>query len=81
MINNISVIIFIILFILLIFIIIKQLLNKKETFCYGNDFCNGNINNALCINQQCRKCGLVAPCNKNSDCGPNLCKDGCCDTA
>ena len=51
----------------------------NEHFCYGNTYCNGNKKNALCINQQCRDCGLVASCTKNEECGPNLCIDGCCD--
>lgn len=71
----------ILIIIFIIFLILNQIILKKETFCYGNDFCNGNKINALCINQQCRKCGLVAECKSNTDCGPNLCKKGCCDTA
>lgn len=54
---------------------------EKENFpCYGNDYCNGNKNNALCINQRCKPCGLVPQCTQDSDCGPNNCIDGCCDT-
>lgn len=78
--KNIMLIIFIILLIILIILIFNKII-IKESFCYGNDFCNGNKLNALCINQECKECGLVASCNKNSDCGPNLCKNGCCDTA
>lgn len=76
------IIIFLFLFILFYYLNIQltNQLNKKETFCYGNVYCNGNKNNSLCINQECRNCGLQSPCNKNDDCGPNLCKDGCCDT-
>lgn len=54
---------------------------EKQNFpCYGNDYCNGNKNNALCINQRCKQCGLVPQCKEDSDCGPNNCIDGCCDT-
>ena len=70
-------IIFIILF---LFYLINIDLNKIENFCYGNTYCNGNKEKSLCINQQCLDCGLTAPCNKNSECGPNNCIDGCCDT-
>jgi hypothetical protein len=52
----------------------------NEHFCYGNTYCNGNKKNSLCINQECLNCGLQSSCNKNEDCGPNLCKEGCCDT-
>ena len=58
-----------------------KIINNKENFpCYGNDYCNGNKNNALCINQRCKPCGLVPQCKQDSDCGPNNCIDGCCDT-
>ena len=51
---------------------------KKEYFCYGNAYCNGNKDNNLCINQTCNKCGLNPVCTKDSDC-QNNCIDGCCD--
>ena len=72
--------IFIIFFI--IFYAIFYLLNeyiKKEHFCYGNDFCNGNNINNLCINQSCKNCGLQSSCKFDKDCYPNNCIDGCCD--
>jgi hypothetical protein len=73
---------FIILIIILtIFYLINDYLKKIENFCYGNDYCNGNKNNALCINQKCLQCGLVPECTKDSDCSPNNCIKGCCDTA
>lgn len=62
-----------------IFCLINMLFKKSENFCYGNAFCNGNNDNSLCINQNCKKCGLTAPCNKDSDCYPNNCSNGCCD--
>ena len=52
---------------------------KKEHLCFGNDFCNGNKDSALCVNQECYECGINAPCKNNSECGPNLCVGGCCD--
>ena len=67
-----------IIILLSIFYIINRILKKQENFCYGNDFCNGN-KEALCINQECRKCGIQAQCNVDSDCGPNNCINGCCD--
>lgn len=70
----------IIIILLIIISIINIFFNKKENFCYGNVYCNGNIDNTLCINQNCRNCGLQASCKKNSDCGPNLCVNGCCDS-
>jgi hypothetical protein len=67
--------------IILIFYVINYYLNKTENFCYGNVYCNGNKNNALCINQNCKECGVTSSkCISNSDCGPNLCIKGCCDT-
>ena len=74
-----NIIIFIIIFI--IFYFINKFIKKNlENFCFGNDFCNGNKENALCINQECKPCGLVPSCKKDSDCGPNNCIKGCCDT-
>lgn len=72
-----KIIIFIIFF--LIFYLINLFLFKKEYFCYGNDFCNGNKDAALCINQTCRKCGLQPSCDNDKDCMPNNCINGCCD--
>jgi hypothetical protein len=69
----------IIILIIILFYLLNIILNKKEQFCYGNTYCNGNKNKSLCINQKCLDCGLSAKCNKNSDCGPNNCIDGCCD--
>ena len=63
----------------LFYLINNMLKPAKENFCYGNDFCNGNKESNLCINQECHKCGLQAPCNNDSECGPNNCIDGCCD--
>jgi hypothetical protein len=51
-------------------------LKKTDKICYGNDFCDLQD---LCIEQKCVKCGLRAPCSKDSDCGPNNCINGCCD--
>jgi len=51
-------------------------LKKSDKICYGNDFCDLQD---LCIEQKCVKCGLRAPCSKDSDCGPNNCINGCCD--
>jgi hypothetical protein len=68
------VLIFIIL--LIFFYIIQNYFYKKENFCYGNVFCNKQD---MCIHQECIKCGLRAPCKKDSDCGPNNCIKGCCD--
>jgi hypothetical protein len=51
-------------------------LKKSDKKCYGNDFCDLQD---LCIEQKCVKCGLRAPCSKDSDCGPNNCLNGCCD--
>ena len=69
-------IVIIFLCIFLLFIFIQNYFNNRESFCYGNDFCNKQD---LCIHLKCIKCGLRAPCNKDSDCGPNNCIDGCCD--
>lgn len=69
-----------ILILVLIFYLVNEYLKKKnEYFCYGNDFCNGNKDSALCINQSCKPCGLQSTCNKDSDCSPNNCINGCCD--
>jgi hypothetical protein len=69
-----------IIILVFIFYIVNIFLKKNnEYFCYGNDFCNGNKDSALCINQSCKPCGLQASCNKDSDCGPNNCINGCCD--
>jgi hypothetical protein len=68
-----------IIIISVIFYLLNNYLDNKENFCYGNDFCNGNKDSALCIDQSCLPCGLNAPCKKDSDCGPNNCIDGCCD--
>jgi hypothetical protein len=73
-------ILIIIIFLIIIFFIINLYLNKNENFCYGNVYCNGNVDNSLCINQNCKNCGLQAQCTKNEDCGPNLCIKGCCDS-
>ena len=51
-------------------------LKKTDKMCYGNDFCDLQD---LCIEQKCVKCGLRAPCSKDSECGPNNCINGCCD--
>lgn len=67
------------LIVILIFYIINLLLNNKEYFCYGNDFCNGNKDSALCINQECLECGLQSPCKTDENCYPSLCNEGCCD--
>jgi hypothetical protein len=68
----------IIIFFSILFYIFNKI-NRLEHLCFGNDFCNGNKDNALCINQECYECGLNAKCKKNSDCAPNNCKNGCCD--
>jgi len=70
----------IVLIIIFIFYFLNMMLYKKENFCYGNTYCNGNKEKSLCINQQCLDCGLSAKCNKDSDCGPNNCINGCCDS-
>ena len=75
-------IIFTILFILIIicfFYFLNIIFMKSENFCYSNNYCKGNSDSRLCINQQCRTCGLLATCNKDSECAPNNCIDGCCD--
>lgn len=64
--------------VILIFYIINILLNNNEYFCYGNSFCNGNKDSALCINQECLDCGLQSSCKNDDDCTPSLCNDGCC---
>ena len=75
-----QVIILLIIILTLFFYLIQIILEQsKEHFCYGNDFCNGNKDSALCINQHCLKCGLQAPCKNDSECGPNNCINGCCD--
>ena len=75
--------IFLLLIIIFIFYIIFYIINislkKNENFCYGNDFCNGNKDSALCINQTCKSCGLQASCKKDSECSPNNCVNNCCD--
>lgn len=71
------VILFIMFYILFWFI--NRSFYESENFCYGNDYCNGNKDSALCINQSCRPCGLQSQCSKDSDCTPNNCIDGCCD--
>ncbi len=77
---NLTIIIFtLVLTVIIIFLFTTNYL-FIEHFCYGNTYCNGNKKNALCINQNCLDCGLEARCNKNEDCGPNLCIDGCCDS-
>jgi hypothetical protein len=65
--------------IILTFYFLNNFMNRKENFCYGNVFCNGNKDNAICTGQQCKPCGLDAQCRSDSDCGPNICIDGCCD--
>ena len=68
--------------IIILFYLLNNFLNKSENFCYGNTYCNGNKDNALCIRQKCYECGLNAPCNNNkndNECGANNCIDGCCD--
>ncbi len=57
----------------------NQYIKNNEYFCYGNIYCNGNKDNALCTSQKCKPCGLNAQCNDDTDCGPNNCIDGCCD--
>lgn len=64
--------------IILLFYLINIFLENNENFCYGNTYCNGNKDNALCIRQKCYKCGLNASCTKKEDC-MNDCIDGCCD--
>ena len=62
-------------------IYIDKFMNNIEYFCYGNVYCNGNKINSLCINQNCSECGVTSSkCNSDSECGPNLCINGCCDT-
>ena len=73
-------IIIIILVVILIFYFVNMYLKRVEHLCFGNDFCNRNKDNALCINQKCKKCGLVPECKKDCDCAPNNCINGCCDT-
>ncbi len=71
-----------ILVFLFIILLLFFLLNKflaREKFCNGNVYCNGNKDSALCLSQHCKKCGLQAVCNKDSDCTPNNCINGCCD--
>jgi hypothetical protein len=70
--------VFFILLLFLLFLFIERFLKKEEHFCFGNDFCNRR--NALCIEQKCFECGLQPSCKKDSDCGPNNCVNGCCDT-
>jgi hypothetical protein len=65
--------------IILTFYFLNNYMSHKENFCYGNVYCNGNKDNALCISQKCKPCGLNAQCNDDTDCGPNNCIDGCCD--
>jgi len=64
----------------MLFYFLNQYYKPNENYCNGNVYCNGNTDNALCINQSCLECGLQAPCKNNSECGPNLCINGCCDT-
>ena len=75
-----SLILNLILLSIIAYLIHKIYFYKKENFsnkiCYGNDFCD---NQDLCMSQRCIKCGLRAPCTKDSDCGPNRCDNGCCD--
>ncbi len=77
---NLLVIILSIILVVCILSMFSSCIGLKEDFCYGNVYCNGNNNNALCINQSCLPCGLEAKCTKDSECSPNLCKNGCCDT-
>lgn len=80
---------FILLLIILFFIlfICNEYYTKYESFttgintkrCLGNDFCNGN-KQSLCIYNKCLPCGLQKSCTKDSECGPNNCIDGCCDS-
>jgi hypothetical protein len=78
--------IYIIITLFLIFAIVFYIINYRfmklipENFCYSNASCNGNKDSSLCINQTCKNCGLKASCNKDSECGPNNCINGCCDT-
>jgi hypothetical protein len=72
-----SIIIFIIFFAL--FYLINNYLRINENFCYGNVYCNGNKDSALCLEQSCKSCGLQSKCTKDSECIPNNCIDGCCD--
>lgn len=71
--------IYITIIILLLFYFINIYLVKKENFCYGNVYCNGNKDSSLCINQGCLSCGLQASCKNDNDCTPNNCINGCCD--
>jgi hypothetical protein len=79
--------ILIIIILLISFYVIFSIINNyymnmvlPENFCYSNITCNGNKDSSLCISQSCRNCGLKAYCNKDSDCSPNNCINGCCDT-
>ena len=78
MIHNLYIILLFIIF-LILFYFINIFFKKMENFCYGNTYCNGNNDSALCINQTCKKCGLMSPCDKDSECYPNNCINGCCD--
>jgi hypothetical protein len=55
----------------------KKIMKPKK--CFANNFCNGN-KQSLCIENKCYPCGLQPGCSKDSDCGPNNCIDGCCDS-
>ena len=76
-------IIIIIIVVLIIFILLNMIIKNNENFCYGNVYCDGNNDNALCINQTCKSCGLQSKCDTTksyqSQCGSNRCIDGCCD--
>lgn len=67
----------------LILFIYNEYYTTYESFeqkrCFGNDFCNGN-KQSLCIYNKCLPCGLQKSCTKDSECSPNNCIDGCCDS-
>jgi len=75
--------IIIVIVLVIIFILLNMISENKESFCFGNVYCNGNNDNALCINQTCKKCGLQASCDPTKSyqpqCGSNKCINGCCD--
>jgi len=73
----------IVIILVIIFILLNMISGNKESFCYGNVYCNGNNDSSLCINQTCKDCGLQSKCdptkNYQTQCGSNKCINGCCD--
>ena len=61
------------------FYLFNILCMMKESFCYGNIYCNRNKKSSMCIQQTCYSCGLQPTCTKDEDCAPNNCINGCCD--